>query len=272
MAEARRLALVVEYDGAGFAGLQAQPDQRTVLGTLAAAIEGVCGGPVHLLGAGRTDAGVHALGQVVAFDAPVGLPVGAYVGGLNNRLPDDLAAVYGREVAPGFDPRRDARERRYRYTMLLRTGRSPLAAARTWLVSPRFNLEAMAEALAALPGTHDFAAFSKPGADMPPTTVRRITEARLSLAGDRLLLDLAGTAFLPQQVRRTAAALALVGSGRRRPEWFQELLEGARPGAAGSGAPPQGLCLMAVRYPPPYDDLQPAQPLPVCGRPVEGTR
>ncbi|MCX6021054.1 MAG: tRNA pseudouridine(38-40) synthase TruA [Chloroflexi bacterium] len=272
MAEARRLALVVEYNGAGFAGLQRQPDQRTVLGTLAAALEGVNRAPVHLMGAGRTDAGVHAQGQVVAFDATVGLPIGAFVGGLNNRLPADVAAVYGREVAPGFDPRRDARERWYRYTMLLRSGRSPLAAAQTWLVSPRLNLEAMAEALAALRGTHDFAAFAKPGADMPPTSVRRITEARVTLAGDRLLVDIAGSAFLPQQVRRTVAALALVGSGRRRPEWFQELVEGARPGAAGSAAPPQGLCLMAVRYPPPYDDLQPAQPLPVCGLPVEGTR
>jgi len=119
------------------------------------------------------------------------------------------------------------------------------------------NVAAMTEALGYLAGTHDFAAFTRLGADAPDSTVRCIVATQLTATGEHVLVDVVGTTFLPQQVRRTVAALLLVGNRRRPPEWLSDLLREPRPGAAGPGAPPQGLCLMAVRYPPPYDDLLP---------------
>lgn len=268
-----RLALVLEYDGAAFAGFQVQPqpDRRTVHGVLAAALERLTGAHVKLAAAGRTDAGVHARGQVVAFDAPEQLPVRAFIGGLNRLLPEDVAVVKAREVGPAFDPRRHARDRWYRYTLLRRAVRSPLARTQALLVPPSLDVAAMGAALQHLVGRHDFAAFTTPGADAPATTVRCIAAARLAEAGDHLLLDVVGSAFLPQQLRRTVAALLLVGNRRRPPHWVRDLLDAAQLGAAGPAAPPQGLCLMAVRYPPPYHDLLPSLDGPALhGVPLPG--
>lgn len=263
-----RRALVLEYDGTAFAGFQVQPqpERRTVQGVLQQALQRLIGTPVKVAGAGRTDAGVHARGQVAAFDAPPELPLRAFVRGLNSLLPDDVAVITAKEVAADFDPRRHARDRWYRYTLLPRTERSPLERMGTLLVSPRLDVAAMASALRRLEGTHDYAAFTTPGADAPDSTVRCIMAARLTEAGGLWLVDVVGTAFLPQQLRRIVGALLLVGNRRRPPEWFGELLNEAQPGAAGPAAQPQGLCLMAVRYPPPHNDLLP----PFDGRVLHG--
>jgi tRNA pseudouridine38-40 synthase len=254
-----RLALVLEYDGTAFAGfqIQPQPGRRTVQGTVQAALERLAGSAIPVAGAGRTDTGVHARGQVVAFDAPGHLPVRTYASGLNRFLPDDVAVMLAREVAADFDPRRHARDRWYRYTLVQRPGRSPLVRTQALVVPSTLNLAGMADALGHLVGTHDFAAFTTPGADAPASTVRCLRTARLTATGDHVVIDLVGTAFLPQQVRRTVAALLLVGNRRRPPSWFGELVQDHRPGAAGPGVLPQGLCLMAVRYFPPYDDMLP---------------
>lgn len=269
-----RIALVLEYDGTAFAGFQVQPqpDRRTVQGVLAGALEQLTSAPVRVAGAGRTDAGVHARGQVAAFDTQARLPMRAYVGGLNSLLPDDIAAVKAQDVGADFDPRRHVRDRWYRYTLLRRDGRTVLERTQALIVLPSLDVAAMAAALAYLEGTHDFAAFTTPGADAPDRTVRCIRAARLTEVGDHLLIDVVGTAFLPQQIRRTLAALLLVGNRRRPADWVRSLLETPQRGAAGSAAQPQGLCLMAVRYPPPYDDLVPPLDGPALhGVPMPGT-
>src|SRR5262249_53381580 len=149
-------------------------------------------------------------------------------------------------------------DRWYRYTLVQRATRAPLERTQALIVPPTLDVAAMAEALASLAGTHDFAAFTTPGADAPDSTVRCLAAVRLAQTGDHVLIDMAGAAFLPQQVRRTVGALLLVGNRRRPAAWFSELLHDHRSGAAGPGVQPQGLCLMAVRYPPPYDDLLPS--------------
>ncbi|MBI4497255.1 MAG: tRNA pseudouridine(38-40) synthase TruA [Chloroflexi bacterium] len=252
----RKLALVLEYDGTAYDGFQIQAHAPTVQGKLQEALARLTGEAVRTVGAGRTDAGAHARGQVVSFSTASDLPSDTFVRGLNAYLPEDIAVQACWEVAPDFDARRSAASRWYRYTLLLRPVRSPLWRQGTYRVAAPLEHAAMAAACRALVGRHDLASFTTPefrGA----STVREVLRAEVRRVGELLLLDLEATAFLPQQVRRTVTALLQVGMGRAAPGHLEQLVQRPRLGAAGAGVPPGGLCLMAVRYPPPYAYLAP---------------
>jgi tRNA pseudouridine38-40 synthase len=243
----RTIALRLEYDGAAFAGSQLQANAPTVQGALEEALARLTGSTVRVRLAGRTDAGVHALGQVAAAELPERWQPDTLQRALNALLPEELA-VTGAIAAPaGFDPRRHALWRRYRYTLLTTPWRSPLWRRYAWHVSEELDRGAMRVALALLEGEHDFAAFGGPVKE-GASTVRCMHAASLHEAGTHIVLEFVANAFLPHQVRRTVGQLVEVGRGRETVEGFAALLHAARPGSAGPAAPPQGLCLVEVAY------------------------
>ncbi|HZD66312.1 MAG TPA: tRNA pseudouridine(38-40) synthase TruA [Acidimicrobiales bacterium] len=257
-----RVRLTVAYDGSGFHGFAPQPDRPTVAGALAGAIERVVGAPVRLTCAGRTDAGVHAWGQVVHADLPA--PLGDDGEGTGALDPAGLArsctallgpAIVVREARvapPGFDARRSALSRRYRYSILAGPSMDPLLAGRVWHVADRLDRRALAAATDPLLGEHDFAAFCK----RPPdggSLVRRVLDARWSAsrvrAGELLAFDIEAGSFCHQMVRSVVGTLVEVGRGRRRAGDLVGILGAGDRSLAGPVAPPEGLCLWAVRYP-----------------------
>lgn len=243
----RRFAAIVSYDGTAFAGSQLQPNVRTVQGVLEEAAERLFGCPTRVRLAGRTDAGVHAIGQVAAWDADTRLDPATITRALNALLPDDVALRDVREVDSSFDPRRLARRRHYRYAIAVSPERQPLVRRVAWQLAPRLDLEPMEAATALLPGRRDFAACSGP---VPPgkSTVRTVFRAGWHSDGCCLLFDIEADAFLPQMVRRLVGALVQVGRGRLTTEQFRELLYQAKPSSIGPVAPAHGLCLWSVSY------------------------
>lgn len=246
----RRIALRLEYDGTGFAGSQSQPDQRTVQDTLEGALESVTGERRRIEFAGRTDAGVHATGQVAALDTQREYSPATFRAALSHFLPEDVAVQAAAEVGQHFDPRRDAVSRRYRYEIEDRRERSPLRRHRAWQWRRQLDVAAMAAALERLPRElTDWAAFAAPAAKGYPT-VRTLLDATVQRCGPhRVVVEVEADGFLQHQVRRMVGALIEVGEGARAPADYAALVDGA-PGSAGPTAPPQGLTLVAVRYPP----------------------
>ena len=244
---ARRFALCLEYDGSGYAGSQLQPRQPTIQGALEAAVLETSGEQVRVAFAGRTDAGVHARGQVACFSTIGRLDAGEWLRALNARLPRDIAVLAAAEIDIGFDPRRAARRRRYRYLIEQRGVRPALERERAWQVAQPLDLEAMATAAQGLIGRRDFAAFASPLEAPDRSTVRELYCFTVRREGSAIVLDLVANAFLPHQVRRMAGALVEVGRGRLTPEGYAALLDGP-PASAGPAAPPQGLYLIAVEY------------------------
>lgn len=259
-----RLALSIEYDGSAYAGSQLQPDRPTIQGALEGALREI-GGNAHRVDlAGRTDAGVHARGQVAAFNTESERSPAKWREALNGTLPHDIAVLRVVEVPPDFDPRRDARSRWYRYRLINRAPRPALDRERAWHVADQLDGEKMQEAALALLGRHDFAPFC--GAIEPGrTTVRSIFKACWRRRMNIMSLDLVGDAFLPQQVRRLAGALVRVGSGRMQVEEFKATLEGGQHGASQHLAPAHGLYLMGVSY-----EAINLSPLSVNGEEVRG--
>lgn len=254
----RRIGLLLEYDGTAYHGSQRQAGERggpdrleTIEGSVRDAVRRFTGETVRLWSQGRTDTGVHARGQVMAFETAVNYPERAFVHGLNRELHDDIAVKAARELPPEFDVRRRARSRVYRY--LLRTsndGRSPLWRTRAWACDGSPDVALMRDAVGTLVGEHDFAAFaSKP--DRPTTTVRRMLRATVRGCRDFVGFTFEATAFLPHQIRRTVGALVEVGLRRLDVAQFRNYLRGGAFAQAGPAAPPHGLYLWRVRYDPP---------------------
>jgi len=245
-----RFRLTLEYDGAGFQGWQAQAEgARTVQQVLARAAADLVGVPVVVSGAGRTDAGVHAEGQVASFAAETGLGPDALRRALNARLPEDLAVVACRTVADDFDPRRHAESKHYRYRLWNGADRSPLRRRRAWAVPARLDLAAMARAARDFEGEHDFGALQSTGSGVT-SRVRTVLRCRVAgRAGGEVGVDVEGTGFLRHMVRALAGTLVEVGQGRRDPGSIPALLASADRGRAGPTAPAHGLTLVAVRYP-----------------------
>jgi tRNA pseudouridine38-40 synthase len=244
-----RVRLTLEYDGTDFVGWQRQPNGRSVQEVLEKALKELLGATVTAAAAGRTDAGVHALGQVVAFDAPRSLPGRAYVRGLSSLLPQDVAVVAAAEVAEGFDPRRWATGKRYRYLISHRPGRAPLLRRTHWELFTPLDVGAMRVAAPALLGTHDFTSFR--AADCEAQHARRtLRELELLPVGEVLRIDVEGTAFLKHMVRNIVGSLVEIGRGRRSPDWLVEVLEARDRTRAGPTAPAHGLTLVEVTYGP----------------------
>jgi tRNA pseudouridine38-40 synthase len=242
-----RLKLTVEYDGTDYVGWQRQLNGTSIQEVLERALSDLFGAEVATLAAGRTDAGVHALGQVVAFDAPRALPLTAYLRGLSALLPEDISVVAAAEVPEDFDPRRDALGKRYRYLISNRPVRSPLRRRTHWQLFSPLDVKAMEEAARPLVGTHDFSAFRAANCEAP-TTQRTLRELTLTASGDVVQFELEGTAFLKHMVRNIVGTLVEVGRGRQPGPWVAEVLASRDRTQAGPTAPAQGLVLVEVRY------------------------
>lgn len=242
------LKLVLEYDGTDFVGWQVQPNGRSVQEALERSLGTLLGGSIRVVGSGRTDAGVHARGQVVSFRTERDLPLRAYVHGLNALLPKDVAVVSAQQAPEGFDARRSASGKRYVYRISTRQVRSPLRRRTHWEIFPPLDRGAMREAARHLLGEHDFSAFR--ASDCPAkTTVRnlRVLDVRDG-DDDEIVVVAEATAFLKQMVRNLVGTLAEVGLGRRTPDSIPALLASGDRTKAGRTAPPQGLALDEVFY------------------------
>lgn len=249
MSEGGPLRMVLAYDGTDYSGWQIQPDRRTVQGLVRGRLTQMAGEPVALHGAGRTDAGVHASGQVAHFHPPRDLPTDAWQKGLNAMLPEDIR-ILGVEQAPvGFHARKSARDKVYRYQ--IHQGEvCPPFQVRYCHHEPRpLDVEAMRKGADFLMGEHDFASFQASGSSVK-TTVRRVI--RLDIQPERSLLEIRvrGTGFLRAMVRNMVGTLLEVGIGARDSGWVGEVLEARDRDAAGPTAPARGLFLVQVHYPP----------------------
>jgi tRNA pseudouridine38-40 synthase len=271
----RRVMLQVSYDGTGFHGFARQPNGRTVGGELAAALEAMVGGPVELVCAGRTDTGVHASGQVVHVDVPASFLVRrprrkAAAGddssgdltwlatALTRQLGPEVAVTGAAVAADGFDARRSALSRRYRYHVLNRPAPDPLLSRTSWHVPAELDLNAMRIASDVLLGEHDFAAFCRrpPGSEAGTPIRRRVLDTRWSRLAEPeglLRFEIEAQSFCHQMVRSLVAALVAAGEGRMTAAAILGLLRSGERAGAPAPAPARGLCLVAVRYPP---DLQ----------------
>ena len=243
----RNLRLLVEYDGTDFHGWQRQPGLRTVQSSLEEAIRSMTGEAVAVRGAGRTDAGVHAAGQVANFTLEARIPEAGLLRGLNSLLPRDLAILDVREVAPDFDARFSARGKVYRYRIWNHLVRSPLEARRTWHCRSVLDLAAMHQAARALCGEHDFRAFRAADCERR-TTVRVIRRLDLERQGALVTLDVEATAFLKNMVRILVGTLVDLGRGKVAPGAIAHMLASGDRAAGGVTAPPQGLTLLRVFY------------------------
>ncbi len=243
-----RLKLTLAYDGGAYAGWQIQANAPSVQATVEAALNRLLGVRTKVLVAGRTDAGVHATGQVIAFDTDADLPLRAYHRGLNGILPSDIAIVAAEVAARDFDPRRWARSRRYRYCIVCAGHRVPLLRRTHWEIFESLDTTAMARAASCLVGSHDFSAFRASDCEAA-TAVRELYKVQL-LAGEdaRIELLFEGSAFLKHMVRTMVGSLVEVGRGRRHSDWMRRVLESQDRRQAGPTAPAHGLVLEAVSY------------------------
>lgn len=244
-----RCKLVVAYDGTGFHGFARQPSVRTVEGELSGALARVVRTePENLTCAGRTDAGVHAWGQVVSFDAPPGVEPAKVRDAVNGQLAPEVVVREASVVASDFDARRSAQFRVYRYSIVNRTAPDPFLARYAWWVGTPLDLHALHLGADPFVGDHDFAAFCRRGPE-GSTTVRRVFESRWKDLGDGVLqYEIRGNAFCWQMVRSIVGTLVDVGTGKRRPGELTAVLRSRDRARAGSLAPPHGLCLWEVGY------------------------
>lgn len=242
-----RFAGLVEYDGAEFAGWAAQPGLRTVEGTLADALRTVLRQPVKLGVAGRTDAGVHASGQVVSFDADTEIRPSLISYKATAVLPKDLALRRCVAVADDFDARRDARSRSYEYRVVNDEIRSPLKRRKASYVARRLDFGLLRDAATLIEGTHDFRAFT-PSRTYHVRFERVVSESRWTRSGDLLTYSITADSFLYGMVRTLVGTMLQVAGGKRRIEDFEHLLSGGERSEAGPASPSRGLTLVGVGY------------------------
>jgi tRNA pseudouridine38-40 synthase len=241
------IRVAVEYDGTRFFGFQFQPNRRTVAGVLEGALSSMLRETVKIAGAGRTDAGVHASGQVISLRTTRDFPFERLAVALNSVLPGDISVRDVAIVADDFSARFSARERRYVYAILNREDRSALLAHRAYHVYGPLDLAAMRAAAGHLVGRHDFRSFCGmlPGGGV---TVRTVNELEVERSGDVVWVRIAAGGFLHRMVRTIVGTLVECGRGRRDPASIPSVLHARAREAAGLTAPPQGLYLAGVRY------------------------
>ena len=244
-----RVAALVAYDGTAFAGFQRQVSDRTVQGEIEAGLGALYGTPVGLRGAGRTDAGVHARGQVIAADVPETVPAERWPEALNPHLPPDVRIRESWRAKPDFDPRRQASSRVYRYTLALDRRPEPMRDRYATRVAEVLDEAAMRAAAAKLVGAHDFGSLCCVSDQNGPTT-RTLRRLEWSRAGELLTLEIEGDSFLYKQVRCIIGMLLAIGGGRYEVELVDRLLAGEPRPVPIAVAPPTGLVLERVLYGP----------------------
>ncbi len=248
------LVLIVEYNGSSYHGSQLQANAPTIQGEIEKALKKLTGENIRIKAASRTDAGVHARGQVVSFRTDSALPLNSFIDGLNHYLPRDIAVKEARRSDDSFDVRRGAVSREYKYSILNSPTRSPMRQGFSSRVEGDLDIEAMNRACQALVGRHDFASFvSSAETARVKRTIREVFKAEITRDGDMIVLDMAANSFLPHQVRNTVGSLIKVGQGKTTVDEFYQIVEAKTPGLAGPTAPADGLCLMRVNYPGPFN-------------------
>ena len=252
MAIITKIVLIMEYDGTHYHGFQLQADSPTIQGEMEEALWKLTGERLRVMAASRTDAGVHAKGQVVSFRTKSHLPLLAFINGLNYYLPRDIAVKAAHRVGDSFNVRRDALSREYNYYILNSLTPSPIRKGFSYLVTGRLDIEAMNLACQALIGEHDFASFASCIGVGAKNTMRNVYRAGIDKDGELAIFNMVANSFLPHQVRNTVGALIRVGLGKVSVDQFHSIIEAKKPGLAGPVAPACGLCLMRVNYPSPF--------------------
>ena len=251
-----RIALGVEYDGSAFRGWQTQPGGHTVQDALEAAMRQIAGELVDVVCAGRTDAGVHATGQVVHFDTQLSRPLSAWVRGVNTFLPPAVAVRWAKPVADEFHARFSAFGRRYRYVLINRPQRSGVWHGRAGWYHHPLDLEKMQQGAAFLLGEHDFSSFR--AADcQAKSPIKTVRQAEVRRHGDIVIVEFEAGAFLHHMVRNLVGSLVYVGQGKHPPQWMAELLVAKDRRLAAPTFAAAGLYLVGVNYEPHWG-------LPVC--------
>ena len=241
-----KVRLTLEYDGTRYVGWQVQPNGPSIQGELEKALANLVQTDVPVMVAGRTDAGVHARGQVAAFTAPRELPLTGWVRGLNGFLPRDIAVLEAALAPDDFDPRRWANGKRYVYRVSNKPTRSPLSSATHWEIFQPLDVAAMQAASPALVGRHDFSAFRAANCQAAHA-VREVKRLEVSgTSGQAVTFTVEGTAFVKNMVRNLVGTLVEVGRGRQPPEWVAEVLASKDRTKAGPCAPAHGLVLDEV--------------------------
>ncbi len=252
----RNIKLTITYDGSAFHGWQTQANARTVQETMEAALEKMTGEDINLTASGRTDAGVHALGQVANFKTGRNIPLRGFERGLNSLLPPEIAVISAREVSPDFHSRTWAREKEYLYRIVLFNGKLPLLNQRAWIVRNRLRLGAMAGCAAFLKGKHDFTSFMASGSSVK-TTTRTITGLEIEKTRNReyepmdldeIRIRIRADGFLRYMVRNIVGFMVEAGLGKREPSEVEEVLSSRDRSQAGPCAPARGLYLYRVFY------------------------
>jgi tRNA pseudouridine38-40 synthase len=244
-----KIVLILEYDGTNYHGSQLQANAPTIQGEIEKALKKLTGERTRVKAASRTDAGVHARGQVVSFRTNSSLPLKAFVAGLNHYLPPDIAVKESFTADDAFDVRRSAISREYKYQILTSPTRSPMRQNYSYRVNGNLDIAAMNQACQALVGKQDFASFVTGTETGKKSTIRNVYKAAIEQDGDMIVLDMAANSFLPHQVRNTMGSLIKVGQGKITVDDFYNMVKAKRPGLAGPTAPAAGLCLTQVNYP-----------------------
>ena len=255
MTKTTKILLIIEYDGADYHGFQWQNGLPSIQKEIEKALLGLTGERRRVMAASRTDAGVHALGQVVSFRTGSSLPLHNFISGLNHYLPEDIAVKAAYRMDDSFNVRRDAISREYSYYILNSSTRSPVKGAFSYLVAGPLDIEAMNQAAQKLIGEHDFASFANLNGTEFKSTVRRVSKAEIERDGEMVIFHMVANAFLPHQVRNTVGALIRVGLGKMSTSEFHNILESKKPALAGPTAPACGLYLNRVNYPDPLGEI-----------------
>tara|TARA_B100002052_G_scaffold297339_1_gene327831 strand:- start:8315 stop:9061 length:747 start_codon:yes stop_codon:yes gene_type:complete len=241
-----RLALIIEYEGTDYSGFQFQKNASTIQGELEKSINCLTGDIVRIKGAGRTDAGVHAKNQVIAFDSKFSDDLEVYFRGINYYLPESISVKSIFEVSQDFDPRRDATSRVYKYTILNSDSSSPLLRRTTYFDSDYMDIEIMKKASQMFLGVHDFKKFCSP-VKTGLSTVREIFDSKIEHENSLIFYTVEGNAFLPRQVRRMVGSLLKIAKGKMNLDELFELIC-AKGDNISPSLPANGLCLEKVNY------------------------
>ncbi len=243
----RKIKLTIAYDGSDYHGWQIQPDHTTVQGIISEALKKLLGYSVRVVGASRTDAGVHALGQVAAINVDSPIPTGNFVKALNDRLPEDIAVRSAEQVDSSFDVTADVKNKLYRYRIFTGKIRPVLDIRHCWFYPYNLNIEKMNEAAQIFVGKKDFTSFAS-AADQRESKVRTIFRSDVYREGDYVYYEVEGDGFLYNMVRNIVGTLVEAGKHRIKPEDIQKIIEAEDRSKAGSIAPASGLCLMWLEY------------------------
>ncbi len=243
----RRIKLIVAYDGTDYCGWQIQPNGITVEEVLNRALSRLTGEEIRVIGASRTDAGVHARGNIAVLDTASTIPAERFAYAVNPLLPEDIVVLKSEEVPQDWHPRYQNSVKTYEYRILNREMPDPLKRKYTWHVSFPLDIDKMREAAEHLKGQHDFRSFCSVHTAVK-STVRTIYTLDIVKSGDEIIIRISGNGFLYNMVRIIAGTLAEVGRGFRTPEDVRDLLTAKEREQAGATAPPQGLTLIRIEY------------------------